>query len=337
MQESTGVRGGADPVASVGALVSPTNAPRFRDSGSNLANGHEWNNVKQNDLEYACIFQLASPRDDSSAVNTDCNNRDPNDDNPLCQNSSGPDGPGKYGTTQYFAKGYPGLRELQVLKDFGKNGVVASICARNLDAGDSGTSPAQDYGYRPAVDAIIDRLKTQLAQKCLPRQLTVDSKGNVPCNVVEASTGSDFLGCSLPGACELGTDGCVPKSVEDPARAQLAAQGACTNGASTSGLPSCQTFHFCGVKPADDDCHNAKPQASTVGWCYIDPANNPRDDTDVGRALVKGCDSTAQRLLRFVGDTPAKGAIALIACEGASSTAASVTTVAADSGSTVKP
>lgn len=37
------------------------------------------------------------------------------------------------------------------------NSIVASICARNLvDTG------AQDYGYRPAVDAIVDRLKEAL-------------------------------------------------------------------------------------------------------------------------------------------------------------------------------
>jgi hypothetical protein len=67
------------------------------------------------------------------------------------------------GTTQYWGKAYPGLRQLQVLKDVGAethNSVVASICARNT------TEPAlPDFGYRPAMAALVERLQTQLEQR----------------------------------------------------------------------------------------------------------------------------------------------------------------------------
>jgi len=145
MLESTSPRSGSGPA---GLLVGPTNAPRFGTAGANAANGHEWNNVAQGDLEYACIFQLAQPRDDSMASGTDCYQSDPNDFNPLCQ---APDG--TYGTTQYFAKGYPGLRELGVLQGLGSNGIVSSICARNTT-----DDTAPDYGYSAAGNALLEAL-----------------------------------------------------------------------------------------------------------------------------------------------------------------------------------
>jgi len=61
-------------------------------------------------------------------------------------------------TTQVRGKAYPGIRQLAVAKDLGAQGVVASVCPRTLDA----TSP--DYGYRPAVRALIDRARKNLAR-----------------------------------------------------------------------------------------------------------------------------------------------------------------------------
>ena len=61
-----------------------------------------------------------------------------------------------------FAKAYPGLRHLQVLKGIGEqvpgvnNAIVASICPKITDR----NNPA--YGYNPAIAAIIERLKEQL-------------------------------------------------------------------------------------------------------------------------------------------------------------------------------
>ena len=91
-----------------------------------------------------------------------------------------------------------------MLKEFGANSVVASICPK-IATGDPNAQP--DYGYNPAVKAIIDRLKEALKGKCLPRPLvpnnSADTKdglepGQVPCAVVEAvlpQNGS--CGCAL--------------------------------------------------------------------------------------------------------------------------------------------
>ena len=111
--------------------------------------GHEYT-INNNDLQYACSFPLTTPRDCSvMGVNgCDCN---AGTDNPLCDPANK--------TTQLRAKGYPGLRELAVLKGVSEQGVVASVCAAQV------TAPTQpDYGYRPAMAAIAAALLPHLAQ-----------------------------------------------------------------------------------------------------------------------------------------------------------------------------
>ncbi len=125
--------------------------------GADPINGHEWNTAAD-DLEYACIYELPSPKrcdctpgDPNYAV---CKYQAPNDccdlsyakdadsglsgdfTKPLCQDPQ----TGAYDArTQYYAKGYPGLRELSVLRDYALsknegvipgNSIVASICPK---------------------------------------------------------------------------------------------------------------------------------------------------------------------------------------------------------------
>jgi hypothetical protein len=144
--------------------------PRAGVAAGNSLNGREYDTSqgtaskiagtpRPDDLQYACISPLPIPRD--------CAALDPNNDRcdcfegvhdrPLCEREPGVSTPG---TTQYWAKAYPGLRELQVLKDFGErtsNSIVASICA--LDVSDVNNP---NYGYRPAMDAILTRMKESL-------------------------------------------------------------------------------------------------------------------------------------------------------------------------------
>jgi hypothetical protein len=74
---------------------------------------------------------------------------------PLCQASDG-----SYGMVQRFGKAYPGIRPLQVLKqidDINGNAVVTSICPRNVS-----DDTRQDYGYNPAMSALVALLKNRL-------------------------------------------------------------------------------------------------------------------------------------------------------------------------------
>jgi hypothetical protein len=126
---------------------------------TNPINGHEWQPMNNEDLEYACIFALepilGEPRDCNMIALQTCDCFDPTDGlttvnarkKPVCQNESG-----EYTTVQTHAKAYPGLRELQVTRDIGDAGFPASICPKILDR----ASPY--YGYKPALYTVIERL-----------------------------------------------------------------------------------------------------------------------------------------------------------------------------------
>ena len=133
--------------------------PRVGVELANEINGREYatdqGSGTHDDLEYACIFPLTQPRDCAGAGRNDaCDCGGTEFDKPLCEQRPGLDAPG---TMQYWAKAYPGLRQLQVLKEYGEqssNAIVASICARNVS---NDTLP--DFGYRPAIASIVERLK----------------------------------------------------------------------------------------------------------------------------------------------------------------------------------
>jgi hypothetical protein len=154
MMESVEPRSGVTP--STGEALQPPSAGYMAHS----INGHEWDVGAggSGDLQYACIFPLPEGRDcagaDPALQGCDCTG-DPGPAvlrKPVCQ---APDG--SYSTVQRFAKAYPGLRLLHVLRDFGGNSIVASICPRNT------SDPSrQDFAYRPALSAIVARIKKML-------------------------------------------------------------------------------------------------------------------------------------------------------------------------------
>jgi hypothetical protein len=145
-------------------------------SAGNALNGREYDTTqgtatepgtppRADDLQYACISPLPVPRD-CAALNPNQDNCDCYQgvlDRPLCEQAPGTS---VAGTTQYWGKAYPGLRELQVLKDYGErtsNSIVASICA--LEVRDT-SSP--NYGYRPAMEALISRMAERLPPAVAP-------------------------------------------------------------------------------------------------------------------------------------------------------------------------
>jgi hypothetical protein len=146
MIESIEPRSGANPVT--GDALAPPGAGLL----ANPINGHEYSTPARSDLQYACIFPLDQPRDCSDPTQIGCDCEDANNDNPLCQ-----DGAGQFGTTQYYAKAYPGRRHLAVLEALGAQGIVGSICPAQTH------SVAQaDWGYRPAFAAIAEAASRSL-------------------------------------------------------------------------------------------------------------------------------------------------------------------------------
>jgi hypothetical protein len=296
MRESTAPRSGTNPITG-DAIVPETSL----DPRASPINGHE--QVSDGtDLQYACTFPLEKPEAcgpddqacDCGAAALDNRNR------PLCQPPAG----GTASTTQYFGKAYPGLRPLEVLKGIGESAIVASICPKVLTFGQPG------YGYEPAVDAIVDRLRFALQGRCPPRPLAVQpgSDGTLPCVVVEALESQDGCGCIATGRSPASA------AAAELVQEQLRDSKAC----GVPGTPECSSYCFCEIAQAKDDnrdhCLNNPAESDTPGYCYVDPFGEP----PIGNPdFVKDCSPTSKRLIRFVGpNTPANGAPAFIACLG---------------------
>jgi hypothetical protein len=136
-------------------------------AAANPINGREYDTAyalvegAPDDLEYACIFPLPVPRDCNLANPgvDDCDCYDGFFDNPLCEQQPGVSAAG---TTQYWAKAYPGLRQLDVLRGYGANSVVASICAPKVAAAQAADP---DFAYRPALSALVERLQQRLGAR----------------------------------------------------------------------------------------------------------------------------------------------------------------------------
>ena len=141
-------RTGANPVTG-DALFPPGSGTM-----SNPINGHEFSIPQQDDLQYSCIFPLGAPRDCSNPNLESCDCKEAANDNPLCQDAAG-----NFGTTQYRAKAYPGLRQLELVRALGSHGVLGSICpAQTTDAG------SVTFGYTPLVRALLEAMQARLVR-----------------------------------------------------------------------------------------------------------------------------------------------------------------------------
>jgi len=286
-------------------------------------NGHEYTIAERDDLQYACIFELDTPRDCASATGgCDCKTVDASNptDKPLCQEP----GTNDSSSTQHYAKAYPGIRFLEVLKEYGMNSIVASVCPKITD---SARSQEPAYGYSPAMKAIVDRLKEKLHSACLPRSLPVRDDGTLACQIVEATNPSFDVNCGGPGRGE------VDPALDDVVRRKLEESARCGDG---EGQIPCGDMTLCRVKPAKDRgaCLNdvdlgAGPLA---GYCYIDAMQDRDDDGQVdceyqgdpdcigNPDLVAACEASQRRILRIVSvgvdpQVPYPTSVLFVACE----------------------
>jgi hypothetical protein len=148
--------------------------------GTDPINGREWvtdSTMAEHsgllvDREYACTFQLATPRHcDAAATAADptlidqCDCTPPQPGTGTFTHAQVPAVCNDTTTTQQdYAKAYPTIRELLLAKLLGEvpganEGVISSICPIHTVEGEAG-DPL--YGYRPAVSAIVERLKQSL-------------------------------------------------------------------------------------------------------------------------------------------------------------------------------
>jgi len=214
--------------------------------------GREWT-TGDGDLQFACTFDLYErdatgkpvpvrrpcPSNDRSRC--DC---DGVKDTPLCA----PDDR----SVQIRGKAYPTRRQLMVAKELDQQGIVASLCPKQL------TDPAaDDYGYRPAVRSITSRLERALVGSCLPRALErQDEEGTVACSVLamlpDPGPDSDCEGFGLrPPSPQL------LQQMRDELRAE--------EGEESTRLPICEIPQV--TVPVGEICKDA---TEDIAFCYAE-------------------------------------------------------------------
>src|SRR5262249_12472905 len=86
-------------------------------------------------------------------------------------------------TLQTKAKTHPTIRELLLAKKMGAQGVAASLCP--IHTTDNATKSDPLYGYRPAVNAIVDTIKVGFITQCVPHKLIAGPDKKLPCLALE--------------------------------------------------------------------------------------------------------------------------------------------------------
>jgi hypothetical protein len=281
-------------------LPAPPSSPPA--SNPDPISGYEWitdqgsQHILSVDREYACTFPLTTPRDCSNTSDPsvqytcDCPSSTgltSQELPPLCDPTTQ--------TSQVAAKAYPTIRELLLADLLGSQGIISSLCPIHVSPANGDSPPDPLYGYRPAMTAIVDRLKTSLANQCLPEKLQATSTGNVPCLIlVTLPTAGDESVCSSTAGMS------IPDSAILARFRQTQEQG----WVAGSGTPDPSTFPVCQLNELTPqanpgDFANGSCKASTdPGWCYVTGA------------AAGGC---TQAIL-FTNNTPPSGASVSLQC-----------------------
>src|SRR5262249_40531785 len=157
-------------------------------------------------------------------------------------------------------KAYPTVRELELARLMGEQGIVSSICPIHVSEQGQG-DPL--YGYRPAVASIIERLKNALTNQCVPQKLTPDpNTGLVPCLVLEV----------MPPRRPAGDSG---TGVKDPDRAVVSKfrqnlmmqAGVGASGVGPIGTV-CEVIQTASTPAGTTPAGVALQCPANPGWCY---------------------------------------------------------------------
>lgn len=273
MIETPAVRTGENPITGEGLGAVDSQNPQ-----ENSINGHEYDNFTPDDLQYACIFPLETPRDCSTGQGAcDCTDADLPKNPPVCN----PPGGGPAGRTQYYAKAYPGVRHLQVARGLGEVASLASICPKVS----APPTSAPAYGYNPAANHMYERLSGGLGERCLSSPIPHADDGRAEC----------FLWDLRRGNCDCEAEGLEPIDAQALASVQQMLEFQCRFqfASDCAGVCACQLPQFSGERLRA--CQN-NALASGDGWCSVDPAQG------VGSAqFVSDCRAGQPRTLRLLG------------------------------------
>lgn len=296
MIEQVAERAGVNPITVDSIAPSTSTSPT-----ASRINGHEHANVSSDDLQYACIFPLPTPRDCSTlpaGTSCDCSDADIAKNSPLCQPTNG----GAAGSTQYYAKAYPGTRFVQVVKQLPEQSLLASICPKIFD------EKVPGYGYLPAMDGLAGSVRSLLRAKCFSAALPVKSDGRLD--------GCRALATLPAGAsCDCEGQGLSAAASADAfkARSAMQAQQECD----VDGTPACRDVCVCQIPELSGDdlaaCQSSVLTPNRPGFCYINAQDH---EHHVGNPeLLRDCSADAKRLVRFVGSALPDGAEAFVTCD----------------------
>ncbi len=223
-----------------------------------------------NDLQYACTFELPIARN-CTAQDTSCDCADTKNP-PLCGTTAG---------SQTHAKAYPTIREFMAVRALGDQGVIASLCPITL----KGDKQAPEYGYNPAVKAIVDRLKNALTVQCLPQKLTRDTittddkeRNKVPCLVLaQLEPGGEVdSNCNKDGLTKPD-----PVILAKFLEAQRAESGDPKDGGiDLSKNPVCELTQL--IAAPGETCRDE----GKAGWCYVENSSSKSPAGRCPQALI---------------------------------------------------
>jgi hypothetical protein len=251
-------------------------------------NGREWSTNK-NDLQFACIFQLTDMMGQLKSKDCtqmqysgacDCQQGVSNSaSTPLCQKVNG-----AYTNIQINGKAYPSIREMAIAHAManspaGVQGIVSSLCPIHTSYQAGMTDPL--YGYRPAADAIVTRLKNSLKVQCLPQKLNTDQSptpdhpngtGKVSCLII--------VTLPKPGDSSVCTSVTGLQPIEPGVLQNFRAEQEAVwiqQGGTNSPFPDPNTLPVCQLQELTPQLNGADfdPTGSCVdspepGWCYVE-------------------------------------------------------------------
>lgn len=208
------------------------------------------------DLNYACTFPIAPRALTANDVNGpgECNKYY---DNEACNPA------GKSADTanrnQIRAKAYPTTRELQVARALGTRGIAASLCPIKITS--ANPNEDADYGYNPAVKAIVDRLADAINSRCLSQPLEPTSAEGEPVSVDCAMYEIVKEGtASQDGECASRPNREVPDATRVARfRDALKAEGSAEQAA----------MQICVLKQTPVNSGETCLNATEPGWCYV--------------------------------------------------------------------
>lgn len=297
MVEQPEERSGINPIT--GEPMAPSDSM----SRANRINGHELANIDNDELQYACIFPLSTPRNcdtDPDLASCECTEAEIKRNSPLCQPPEG----GASGPIQYFAKAHPGTRFLDLIQQASHeiSTSVASVCPKVLDE----SKPS--YGYLPAVDGLMSVVRTLFRPRCFSSPLPLRTDGSLDgCGVLAAFADDGTCDCAAHGNAD------VPSEIGDKVRAVMQQGAVCD----VDGAPSCSSFCVCQVPELTGNdlaaCQNDVTPPETNGFCYINAQDN---EPHVGNPdLLRDCAADQKRHLRLLGDALPEGAQTFVNCD----------------------